>query len=180
MIESTEDLRAEIRALAEHEPDPARITGRLLMAITPEEAEVIVRVTLMEYVRRTITHPWIGDAGREEETEGQEETSGPRSYQTKDGRSTPSASTAAIRDWIAGRLHAPVNVSPLPSGRSWKFFGECTRDECLVLAENRYRKAGEVKAEGDRYAGVAEALTEHHKNLVGELPREVLEKLLKR
>jgi hypothetical protein len=168
VIQSPDDLRTAIRALAEHEPDPARVTHKLLMSITPEEARVVVNVTLVEYVRREMSRAYIAAS---DASEG-------RSYATQDGRRTPSAQTAAIRDWVGAELGKSVNVAP-DRGREWKFLGDCDRDECLTLATNRHRKAAEVTAEAERYERVAEAMEVHEVETVRQLPRPVLEELLR-
>lgn len=171
MIESAEDLRTEIRALAEHEPDPARITDKILTSLTANEALVVAQVTLVEYVRRLIAHATVQPpAAHESQTS--------RDYVSRDGRRSPSAATAAIRDWLAAELARAMNVAT--DGREWKFLGKCDRDDCLVLAGNRHRKAAEVTAEAERFERVAEALEEHGVELIEDLPRDVLEGLLRR
>lgn len=171
MIESAEDLRTQIRALAEHEPDPARITHKILTSLTANEALVVAHVTLVEYVRRLIAHATM--APRE-----MHESPASRDYATSDGRKSPSAATAAIRDWVSADLARAVNVAV--EGREWKFLGKCDRDNCLTMASNRHRKAAEVVAEAERFERIAEALEEHGVTLVEDLPREVLEGLLRR
>lgn len=168
MIESAEDLRVAVRALAGDEPDPARVTHKLLMSLAADEHRVVAMVTLAEYVRRVMT--WDrGDRGADSSGE----------YRTQDGRTTPSAKTAAIRDWVSSELARSVNVAPA-AGRCWRFFGDCTLDECLVLAGNRHRKSAELKAEAERYERLAQAMVEYKVEVVRDLPREVLEGLLRR
>lgn len=175
MIRSIADLRSAIREVAEHEPDPARVTHKLLQSMTPDDAQVVVSLVLHRYVRESmaeVVRLSCGSNPSMAERPGAE-------YQTRDGRKTVSAQVAAQRDWVAATLAGSVNVAP-NSGRDWKFLGDCTREECLILAGNRHRKASEVEAEGKRYDLIAEAMTEYQADAIRELPREVLEELLKR
>lgn len=172
MINSAEDLRTRIRELGEVEPDPTRVAGKILESITPAEAVVIVGVTLQNYVRLTLVRPPFS------EPVGKHEPSEPKTYRNREGKEFVSAKSASISDWAA-QLKKIVNVAE-QGGKSWKFFGKCNHGEVLHLADNRDRKASEIAAEAKRYLRVAEAMATHKKNLVEELPEEVLEELLGR
>lgn len=170
MIMSGEDLRTAIRELAEHEPDPARITHKLLNSITPSEAQVIVTVTLHDYVRRVITRvPYQGDM---------HESAGSRTYSTQSGQRTVSARIAAGRDWIESELVTAVCVNL--DARDWLHLGDCTHENCIAAAASRHRKAAQTKAEAARFERIAEALEAHSARTVRDLPRDVLRVVLAR
>lgn len=171
MITSGEDLRTAIRELAEHEPDPARITHKLLNSITPSEAHVIVTVTLHDYVRRTVTHPSA------QLSQDMHESS-LRTYSTQSGQRTVSGRIAAARDWIDSELIKSICVNP--GTRDWLHLGDCTRENCLAAAASRHRKAAETTAEATRFELIAEALEEHDARTVRDLPRDVLRVVLAR
>jgi hypothetical protein len=69
-----------------------------------------------------------------------------------------------------------VNVAA--EGREWKFLGDCTRDDCLTLVDNRRRKASELETEAERYQRVADAMAEYGAETVRQLPREALREVL--
>lgn len=169
MINSAEDLRTRIRELGKTEPDPTRVAHAILESITPAEAVVIAGATLQNYVRLILTkRPFSEPAGKPTQPE-------PKTYTNKAGKTFVSAKSAAISDWAAEkRRHVHL------SGRSWKIYGQCSRDDVLVLADSRGRKASELTAEERYYRRTHEAMVTHSVDLVEDLPEEVGKELLKR
>lgn len=164
-ITNGDDLRARIREIALTEPDPARITERILRSLTAPEFRVVATVALHDFVRRAIQN-------------GVCAATPARTYETPTGGRTPSPKVAALRDWLERQLLRPLCVDE--AARSWKHLGDCTADDLLVAAAIRRRKAAETLDEAERYEDVAKAVEHAGVATVRELPRDVLEGLLRR
>jgi hypothetical protein len=164
MITTTEALRAMIRKLAAETPDPAIITGRILDGLTADEARVVVAATLHDYVRRAIS---AGTPAAAVQT-----------YATASGVRTASRKVAAVRDWVARELAAPVCTDE--ASRAWKFLADCTVDDLTAAAAIRHRKAAQNAAEAERFEALAKAVEHADVATVGELPADALEAALRR
>lgn len=162
-IASADDLRARVRALAVDEPSPAVITDQVLRALTDPEFRVVATVTLHEFVRTVLSRGALPPA---------------QTYETATGARVPSAKIAAVRDWVARELRRSVCVDEGDS--TWRFLAECTADEVYAAAAIRRRKAAETAAEAERFEGIGKAVEHAGVDRVGELPRDILEAVLRR
>lgn len=160
MITSPEELRAEIRRLGVSDPDPHRVTEKLLTRLDDTEAQLIARVTLHEYVRHVLVRPL---ASQEPQA----------TYRTASGKTTVSWKTRGIIDHVEAELARSVFTA---SG--WKFFRECGVDDLAFMATTRRQRADELVAEADRFEATQAALREAGVGTVGELDRGVLSRLL--
>jgi hypothetical protein len=153
-------LNSRIRELAAVDPDPGVISEKILSEIDHVEARIIAELTLREHVRRTVSVavPSVS-----------------HSYVTAAGERTPSAKTAARRDWVAAELARGLCVAP----HEWRHLGKCGAPQLRYVAATRYAKADETRAEGERLDRIADLLIEHRIDLVEQLPRAVLEEVLK-
>ena len=164
MIRNADDLRALIREYGADDPDPGRVTEKILATLTGAEAHVVADVALRDYVRRMLA---AGGAS----------VPGARSYETASGQRTPSWKIAGLIDHIESELNRSVYVE---TSAEWKRLGECTPDDVDALAAARRRKAAEVIAEAERFERLAEVAREADAEIVRDLPRDVLAEVLGR
>lgn len=162
-IQSADDLRARIRALAANEANPAVITDLILRTLTGAEFRVVATVALHEFVRRAMTQP-VAPAVQ--------------TYETTSGARTTSAKVAAIRDWIARELRKPLCIDDAAS--TWKHLAACTAADLTAAAAIRHRKAAQTVAEAEHLENIAKAVEHAGVATVADLPRDTLAAVLKR
>jgi hypothetical protein len=162
MIESSEDLRAMIRELGGVDPDPGRVTEKILADLSDEEARLIAALTLRDYVRHVLAMP---------RPVGEQKT-----FETANGKRTVSWKTAAIIDHIDAELAKGVFAAK----GVWKHFGDCAEVDLLTLVDSRRKKSRELVAEAERYELVLSALRDAQVQTVREIPRDVLARVLAR
>lgn len=172
VIESADDLRARIHEYALTEPNPGVVTSQLLGELTTPEYRVVAFASLHEFVRRVMAHPTasVGDAPARESSNGSRPHGG-------------SSKVKGIRDWVARGLLKPVFLGAgVEEGEEekYKYFKDCTADDCMTAAAIRRRKAEQTVAEAERFEASAQAIKDNGVDHVGELDRSVLELLIPR
>jgi hypothetical protein len=172
---SREGLRALIHEIGRTELDPGEIADQIWASETDSEAHIISRCTLRDYVRHVIEQPSPELAAPNIPTQRTPEPR-TRTYATPGGGHSPSAKTAAARAWVAQRLDKPVFLD-----NGWeKRLGECTFEDCSVLARNRYQKAGQITAEAQRFEKIGAELQARDVTTIEELPLDVLQAVLRK
>ena len=146
-----------LQVLAESDAtEPGDVADLVLRRIKPKDYRAALAQCLRQVVRQTIS------ADRMSKPEPTLEESG--------GCATPSRSwkVAGIRSEWRAFMCDRVNV-----GDSWKFLGDCTVVDLMVLVECRRDLATRNLARADQYEALAKLLADHGVDHVSELPASV-------
>lgn len=159
MIDSSEDLRAAIRALGETDPDPHKVADKLAAALTDEEAHIVAAICLPDYARHVLIEP--------------RPTTAP-SFETQSGQRVRSWKQRDLINWIEARLQKSIRVAT-----GWKYLGDCTAADFRYGAELRRRKAAQTLAEAEEYDRYEAVMLENPTAAAfRDLPRDILAKVL--
>lgn len=78
-----------------------------------------------------------------------------------------SAKVAGIRTWWRSSLRERIHVD---GEAGWKMLADCTRDDLMYAAKERWEAADRTKAVGDKFSRLAELLDRFDAATVGDLP----------
>lgn len=148
------ELRVQIRHLMDEDPDrcdPRDIAAALKQRLRVKDYGSVLDEVLPEYVRLVIM-----------------------SSRHQAARPAPRASSkvTAIREWRARLLNQIVDVS-FDEGKQ-KRLGDCTADDLLVCAEQRYKLAERVRATGDQFMALHRAVQECGGVTLSDVPDDAL------
>lgn len=176
-IKDSKALRLRIRELAEGEPDPGVVAEKLLSELTRAEMLVLARAAARNYVRLVMDSagsPKPRNAEPAPFVPPQRNSSSTGNVSPIGGH--PSRKWGAVQDWVARRLETErVYVENL---EEWKFLGKCSADDLLSAAQKGYRDAEDVRKNADLHAIYASVMQKAGVELMEDLPRDVLEKVL--
>lgn len=83
----------------------------------------------------------------------------------RNGQQPPSTKASRVSDWYQQWLEQPVFVA---SG--WKLLSSCTLDDILYLAEDRHRRADELRNEANRWDACARVMKDTEAQTVSDVP----------
>jgi hypothetical protein len=134
-------------------PNPHVIATAVIERLSPGDYRDALSVCLADWVRSEVAQ--VGRRGR----------AVARGKQI----STPDR----IRAWYAQQLG-----TALFCGTAWKFLRDCSANDLHQAAADRYRKATETHAEGDRWTKVALFMEEHDRATVADIRQDELKTLM--
>lgn len=140
-------------ALQGDQPDPHRIAEDLIAAMSLADARGALAVTLPDYVRKIIH------------------------TQRQRGGPAPSSSK-----WTnVAQLHATGELALLRlrvfTQGTWKFLGDCTREDVTAVAEDRDAEAAANTAAAERFRALRKAMNRHKATVVRDVPADALERI---
>lgn len=154
IVEAMEfSLRSRVReALEGDEPDPHIISEILLQELTPGEAAAALTATLPSYVRQI-------------------------AREMRKSASHSSSTTSTRWDNVAelqeqGTLTL-LRARVFASG-TWKFLGDCTRDDVTDIAEQRAQEAADLEEAAERFRKLRAVMGRKRAMIVSELPANAL------
>lgn len=134
-------------------PDPHVVAQAVVERLSPGDYRDALAVCLTDWVRGEIAA--VGRRGRAA-ARGKQITTPDR-----------------IRAWYAQQL-----ATSLFCGDQWKFLRDCNAGDLHQAAAERYRKATETHAEGDRWTKVALFMEEHGRDTVAQISASELKTLM--
>lgn len=146
-----ETIRKTVRAVID-ETDlttPEEIAAKVAESVPARQLRAVLAEVLQEYVR--------SELGRQE-----------RRSSLAMGH-VPSAKRAAIVTYAQAWLRQRVVVAG-----EWKTTGDCTREDCIALADERQRHAEQNAAAAALWRARADLLRRHRVERLGELPVDAL------
>jgi hypothetical protein len=85
----------------------------------------------------------------------------------------PMSTADRVRSWYAQQLGVSLFI-----GDSWKFLRDCSAEDLHTAAADRYQKATQVHAEGDRWTKVALFMEENDRSTVAAIREDELKTLM--
>lgn len=149
-----DQIQQLIRTAMDESPsaDPAVVAKVVLDGLSAKQARAALAITLPEYVRQQMAR---------------------YGWRTRAAAKQPMTSADRVRHWYSQMLGAPLFV-----GDQWKFLRDCSADDLHTAAADRYKKATQVHAEGDRWTKLALFMEEHDRETVAEVTEEELKSLM--
>jgi predicted component of type VI protein secretion system len=178
-IADSAKLIAWIRRLHEDEPDPGVIVEKILAELTPHEALTVARMTLRDYVRRTIATPapQSSPAGHHAVGTQSSHVSGGPNFKTGGAPPRMSPRIRQIRDELGPELRARLQISlPVSDDHSvpYKFLADCNAADLRYIVAKREHMAAANAAEARRYGRILEAVEQAGATTVAGLPVDTL------
>lgn len=158
MAEFSGRLREITRAVVTQteSPYPQVVAAGVIDMISPGDYRAALEVCLPDWVKAEMTR-------------------GTRSKPPSVPTDPSKRKTAAdwTRNWYANKLAGSIAI-----GETRKFLRDCTANDLHMAAAERYRKAAETHAEGDRWVKVALFMEEQHRGTVADITPAELKDLM--
>lgn len=139
---------------------PGEIAERVRPHLTAEQREELARYALVHIARRR-----LHDMRR------------PKRHDLKTARKGMEEGSPRWRE-VAKLSHNPLEWRiPIASG-GWRVLAECTAAEVRTVADAYMNRARQNAAIGKRYLTLAEQMAHHDATVVGDLDREVVERVM--
>lgn len=149
-----DQVRQVIRTAMDDSPsaDPAIVASTVLDKLTPRQIREALALCLPPYVRVEMSR---------------------YGWHTRRAARSPMTTADRVRSWYLSQLGVSLFI-----GDEWKFLRDCSAEDLHTAASDRYRKATEVHAEGDRWTKVALFMEEHNRETVSEISEAELKSLM--